>query len=115
MSEQLDFTKPETLQTRDGRKVRIYATDGDGEFNIHGAIQCGARWKLCSWTFLGYRLSSGNGENENDIITKPLRVTGWVNVFGDCLGTTIFATKEEAKASADSVYGQIYIDQEVQP
>lgn len=28
------------VRTRDGREVRIYATDGVGDFSIHGAFQC---------------------------------------------------------------------------
>ena len=38
MSE-LDFSKPENLQTRDGRQVRIYATDGKLPHPIHQRVE----------------------------------------------------------------------------
>ena len=52
----LDFTKPETLQTRSGRPIRIYATDGGGHFPIHGAWQNeNGGWNSAEWTWEGTR------------------------------------------------------------
>lgn len=36
-------------KTRDGRKVRIYATDGRRQYPIHGAILMGGEWAESSW------------------------------------------------------------------
>lgn len=43
----VDLTKP--LRTRDGREVRIYATDGTGCQPIHGAIKGGWGWRAYQW------------------------------------------------------------------
>ena len=32
------ISKDKQYKTRDGREVRVYATDGAGEFPIHGAV-----------------------------------------------------------------------------
>jgi len=36
-------------RTRDGHEVRIYATDGNGRYPIHGAYLEGLIWWLDSW------------------------------------------------------------------
>ena len=42
--------KSKTYRTRDGREVRIYATDGDRHAPIHGAISHpDGSWTMLSW------------------------------------------------------------------
>lgn len=36
-------------KTRDGQKVRVYATDGEGAYTIHGAYHDGNGWVLGQW------------------------------------------------------------------
>lgn len=43
------FTAGETYRTRDGREARIYATDGGGEYPIHGAVPNKANWEMYCW------------------------------------------------------------------
>jgi hypothetical protein len=43
----IDINKKYT--TRDGREVRIYATDGLGYHNVHGAVLCCDGWVSTSW------------------------------------------------------------------
>jgi hypothetical protein len=70
----LDLSKP--VQTRDGRSVRIYATDGEGRFSIHGRIG-GA---ICMWTRDGLM---GTGVcMSGDLVNVPARHTGWLNMYG---------------------------------
>lgn len=40
-------------KTRDGRKVRIYATDGCDDWPIHGATLINCGWQLCRWDSQG--------------------------------------------------------------
>ena len=112
----LDFSKPEELQTRNGRAVRIYATDGSGIYCVHGAIQLDGWWMQERWDNDG---ESFSGECRDDLVRKPARVTGWVNVYrSGRTGGEVWPTKEDAAKKA-GVYsgvlvGQIYIDAEVQ-
>lgn len=47
----MKITKRGKYQTRDGRKVRIYATDVDYVgYSIHGAILTPYGWNTYSWT-----------------------------------------------------------------
>jgi hypothetical protein len=120
MSEgKLDFSKPETLQTRNGRPVRIYATDGGGNYPIHGAtVDSKGLWFSTTWSESGSH--SVEMTSELDIIPKPLRITGWVNVYKR--GTTYFisngphGTKEKAAEAKwdETALGQIFIDAEIQ-
>lgn len=115
--ETLDFSKPEELQTRDGRAVRIYATDGNNAFPIHGAIKNDTRWCVATWTQNG-RIVDDCMIRPSDLIRKPRRVTGWVNVYrcGDKYTTSdMYESKEKVKdLAAPQCIGQIYIDAEIQ-
>lgn len=122
MNNELDFSKPEELQTRDGRAVRIYATDGIGNFPIHGAVFTEEKWAIAVWMKDG-SFCSTTFCSQSDLVRKPRRVTGWVNLYdlmgqpAPCFGDAVFRTQEEAKRSKVSRYtclGQIYIDAEIQ-
>lgn len=43
----IDITK--TYKTKDGRDVRIYATDCGGDYPIHGAVNTGNVWNTMTW------------------------------------------------------------------
>jgi hypothetical protein len=47
----IDITKH--YRTRDGREVRIYATDGCGEYSVHGAIKYDDGWRPSYWLAKG--------------------------------------------------------------
>jgi hypothetical protein len=120
----LDFSKPELLQTRDGRKVRIYCTDGGGEYPVHGAVfnESSKVWVTQTWTLDG-RLNLNHCNLPGDLVTKPPRVTGWVNVYENDgkrfprFGDTVTETQMKAASSSIKSFnclGQIYIDAEIQ-
>ena len=71
------------LQTRWGRPVRIYATDGGGGYPIHGAIQIGESWISRSWSKDG--LQCEGMQNDVDLIVKPrtIELDLWLNVYPD--------------------------------
>ncbi len=48
-------------RTRDGRKARIYAVDGAGQYPAHGAILCDSVWFMSIWTAYGSSDFRGNG------------------------------------------------------
>lgn len=106
----LDFSKPELLQTRDGRAVRIYATDVGC---IHGAVFTNGRWFLREWLSNG-KFTKSENDDLCDIVAKPPRVTGWANAYPNSTRLTLFSTKEEAMSrAAKDCLGQIYIDAEI--
>jgi hypothetical protein len=70
-------------RTRDGREVRIYATDGGGPCPVHGAVSGLNFWSTASWSKNGsYKLVYGQ-ENDWDIIeVRPRhKRTVWVTVY----------------------------------
>ena len=64
-------------RTRDGREVRIYATDGDGDPSTHGAIKDYYRWSAAVWKNDGKCLwsasSFGEPSQSLDLIEVPPR------------------------------------------
>ena len=98
----LDFTKPETLQTRSGRPVRIYATDGANPFPIHGAWYSeDGVWVSAIWTLEGARsYPSGKATDYNgDLVqVKPrIKRTLWINVYNVNVAQVCHMTEEQAK------------------
>ena len=58
-------------KTRDGRKVRIYATDGLAEYPIHGAVLNNNGWRAAMWD------SSGSAYNNLAIQATVDIVSEW--------------------------------------
>lgn len=85
-------------QTKDGRKVKIYATDGGGNLPVHGAIK-GCGWWQGEWTLNGGWLTEG--ECRNDLIDVPKEHTVWVNVYRALL-SSVHPSREKADALAAS-------------
>lgn len=73
--------KTKQYRTRDGREVRIYATDGGDGNVVHGAIKTEGLWVVTAWP--------GNGAISNftksglDLIEVRPRIQRevWVNVY----------------------------------
>jgi len=82
----VDLTKP--MQTRDGREVRIYATDGIAPAIVHGAFRETGLWQVCTWLFDGHHPCSGC-QNLDLVNVKP-RITKdlWVEVSRQYEGCT---------------------------
>ena len=75
--------KSKQYRTRDGREVRIYATDGSGDYPVHGAVRYAGStvWVPVSWTVRGKRVSEC--EDVLDLIEiKPrIKRTIWVRLY----------------------------------
>jgi hypothetical protein len=114
----LDFSKPETLQLRGGGEFRIYATDHCGICPVIGAVKGATGWHYQLWDRYG-NIPCSNTGHPLDLIPKPLRVTGWLNVYHNGSGrfctSDIFESQIAArKVASAGCLGQIHIDQEVQ-
>jgi hypothetical protein len=85
-------------RTRDGREVRIYATDGGGYWPIHGAIQLSCSgWMPTSWDNDGNAFNSGAHGGLIEIRPRHKR-TVWVNVYDKAICE--WRTKEDADRNA---------------
>lgn len=77
--------KNKQYRTRDGREVRIYATDGSGNDCVHGAYGNNSKgWHVTTWDAQGQYLGP-YVESVHDLIeVKPrYRIEQWVNVYPD--------------------------------
>ena len=86
-------------RTRDGREVRIYATDAGGKYPVHVAMKINTEWVPFNWK------EDGNGvaARGNDLIEVKEKIVRWVNVYptGECYA---YPSKEIATpARADCV------------
>lgn len=68
-------------RTRDGREVRIYATDGGAGASIHGAIKTETGWLTTAWGVRGNYWC--NEDHDHDLIEfRPRhKRTVWLHVF----------------------------------
>lgn len=90
-------------QTRDGEKVRIYCTDGGGDYPVHGAI-----WNINTEEWLSFQWTSegkfhNGAEDDFDLFEVKPRIhrERWVNVYRDkTLG--FYYSKESADKCAES-------------
>jgi len=75
----MEITKDKEYTTKDGREVRIYATDGKGEHPIHGAYKKNGEWIQDDWTKKGQYLLSE--KSALDLIEKPKTKKVWIDVY----------------------------------
>lgn len=69
MTTPLIITPGKLYRTRDGRKARVYATDGGGSYRVHGAVfRIDGIWLLSTWTINGQ--SDTFTETKNDLIAE---------------------------------------------
>ena len=96
----IDINKKYT--TRDGREVRIYATDGAGSWPVHGAVLFESGWCDASWSKTGSATQCQF--DDFDLIEVKEKRVMWVNVYEDGNGAA-HADKEDADGC--SVPGRI--------
>lgn len=70
-------------RTRDGREVRIYATDGWGDYPVHGATLRNGQWEINTWTLDG--TDWGNENSYFDLVEVKPRIerTVWLHIFNN--------------------------------
>jgi hypothetical protein len=95
----IDITK--TYKTRDGREVRIYATDCGGGRPVHGAINYDGEWSMSNWTAEGVSFSDHQHSSDDLIEVRPrIQREVWVNVYDHVC--TAHNTKELADLRAET-------------
>ena len=106
MSEKaIDVTR--VKRTRGGHEVRIYATDGNSHYPIHGAwrVDGTCHWIIECWTSDG--LVRHGAVSDRDLVEEPatVEIDGWVNVRLNKRGMVSFGmlhdTPEEAHKLSD--------------
>jgi len=90
-------------RTRDGKDVRIYATDG-GDHPVHGAWRNSKNNWICdTWYADGRYINSGNSELDLVEVKPRHKRTVWLNVYKDIAHAIM--SKSEAAMCAD--FGRI--------
>ena len=74
--------KSKTYRTRDGREVRIYATDGMGDQPIQGAILNKCGWRATCWSDNGMWAVMSSDHDLIEVRPRHKR-TVWLNVYPD--------------------------------
>ena len=81
------ISKDKQYRTRDGRMVRIYATDGNSIWAVHGAILTEDGWWSMCWAedgkFICGGVYDGSPSSASDLVeVKPrIKRTVWLHVF----------------------------------
>ena len=94
--------KNKTYKTRDGREVRIYATDGEHGELVHGAVEHKKHgWQSRIWFANGNYYN--DVENNLDLIEVRLRYkrTVWVNMCKTIGTQTSHHSRKEADDERD--------------
>ena len=90
--------KSKQYRTRDGREVRIYATDGGGHKPIHGAIREDENWIAYTWLYDGVAALDCNSLIE---VRPRIKREVWVNVYPHIGVGQFHLSKAQADMNAD--------------
>jgi hypothetical protein len=100
------ISKDKQYRTRDGREVRIYATDGAGDWPAHGAVLTELGWLAFRWRADGASTFSDSPYRDDLIEVKPrIKRTVWLNVLPEYDSSPTakgYASKIDALAMAPS-------------
>ncbi len=73
------FKPGQTYRTRDGREARVYATDANQDWPIHGAIKKDVGWLPETWTAAGANTTAAT--HPDDLMPPTRAVTQWLNIY----------------------------------
>lgn len=92
-------------KTRDGNKVRIYATDGNDTYPIHGAVFIDGVWKATTWTVKGCYDVTGTTDNLDLIEIKSIQdkdpIYAWDNYCTHVKSMRFFDAKNNTTFDAN--------------
>jgi hypothetical protein len=100
MANEIDINK--RYRTRDGREVRIYATDGSSIWAVHGAILTEDGWWSMCWAkdgkFICGGVYDGSPSSSSDLIEVKSRIKRrfWVNLYNGSNRSGLFDAKADA-------------------
>jgi hypothetical protein len=88
------------VQTKNGKTVKILKTDLNNKKPIIGYYEKeDGSQQFCKWN--EYGKISNNMESGFDLIMKPEKKEGWINIYRDgnryCTGNRVYDTKEDAQ------------------
>ena len=89
-------------RTRDGREVRIYATDGEAadKYPVHGSIKYETGWELFTWQLDGMRTPGHKGGGDLIEVRPRHKWTVWMNIYGRTSFTS-HISREQAEDEQD--------------
>lgn len=89
----MKFEAGKIYKMRNGRKARVYATDGGGILAIHGAWRSeNGAWYTAEWPESGIHALP-----EMDLMTP--KCEAWMNIYGENVGGP-YQTRSEADSTA---------------
>jgi hypothetical protein len=68
----MPFEAGKTYHTRNGDVARIYATDGEQPYPLHGAIQGVSGWEINTWTLMGRFYHGKESISGHDLILPDI-------------------------------------------
>ena len=101
-------------RTRDGREVRIYATDG-GQCGtlIHGAVFDNVCWGSLVWNSDGSKYSWREDGLDIIEVKRQIKETVWINIYNNYW--SISSTEKFAKDKADcGILARVRVDIDVE-
>ena len=93
--------------TRDGRNARIISFDRKNAngYNIVALIDNNGHEIIRTYTKKGYNDALFDRESDLDLVMKPTKHEGWINLYNECgwttTGISIYETKESAILNRD--------------
>jgi hypothetical protein len=97
-------------RTRDGREVRIYATDGADKYPVHGSIKYETGWELFTWQLDGMRTPGREGGGDLIEVRPRYKRTVWLNIYGRPDDVTAYNDKWKADRSVSPRLACIKVD-----
>ena len=96
------ISKDKQYKTRDGREARIYATDGAGEYSVHGALKSSEGWIYTTWGSQGHIVDPSRETLEDLIEAKPrMKFERWL-MFERDGGYSLWLDKPSKSSSVDA-------------
>lgn len=95
----MKFEVGKFYKTRDGRKVKIYDTNGHPQFPIHGATFTDNSWMSSCWRESG--MYTYHGRSPDDIVSEWVEEeekTVWINIYNP---TNDYGYTHPTRESAD--------------
>jgi len=86
-------------RTRDGREVRIYATDG-ANGKVHGAILMEEGWEHRTWSSSGYIMMCEDHKYDLIEVRPRHKKAVWLNVYVNGALPEVCSSKEHADRNA---------------
>ena len=100
-------------KTRNGKGVRIYATDGNINQKIHGAINIDGKWEAAQWYDSGFYYVDGPSYFDLVEFKPRIKETIYINIYDGY--KSISSTEKVAEDRADcGIRARVKVDIDVE-